>query len=104
MVEHRPRLSTPRAVLSAMDYLHKNPVRRRRVTGPADWEWLSAQCDVGDPPRKEADVPRLQPVPPEWFPTVNPTAGQVSSGHPFEAVTVGDTSASSVFGGVHILV
>ena len=37
-----------------VDYIHKNPVRRRLVDGPYDWEWSSA---------KEWEEPGSGPMP-----------------------------------------
>ena len=40
-------LFTPDAVWAAIDYLHRNPVRRGLVTSAADWEWSSARWYSG---------------------------------------------------------
>ncbi len=49
---HDRNLTTPKAMQDALDYLHKNPVRRGLVERPTDWQWSSAGFWAG-----EADVP-----------------------------------------------
>ncbi len=38
---------TPNAVWSSIEYLHNNPVRRKLVPHPTDWQWSSARWYSG---------------------------------------------------------
>jgi putative transposase len=55
----------PRTLLSAIDYIHMNPVRRELVERPVDWVWSSAAWYLG------AGMPSIipDPIPAEWMDT-----------------------------------
>ncbi len=50
-------------LLTTIDYIHMNPVRRRLITSAAGWKWSSASWFEGN-----RDVP-LTPdaIPPDWL-------------------------------------
>jgi putative transposase len=50
-------LSEAEPIVSAIDYIHANPVRRRLCRQPVDWPWSSAPRLITDGPLEE--VPRL---------------------------------------------
>jgi putative transposase len=54
----------PRVLMSMIDYLHLNPVRRGLVTRPSEWRWSSAGWFEGAP------TCDLMPdrIPPVWVP------------------------------------
>jgi putative transposase len=54
----------PSTLMSMVDYLHRNPVRRGLVERPTDWKWSSAGWYAGTP-SVELTVDR---IPPEWIP------------------------------------
>lgn len=61
-------LTTPKAVLASLDYLHLNPVRRGLCPRSELWRWSSARFYRHD--GKPVDDPLLPPIaglPPEWF-------------------------------------
>ncbi len=51
-----------KAIWSAIEYLHNNPVRRKLAARAGDWEWSSARVYAGDGPSKATidwkDLPR----------------------------------------------
>lgn len=47
-------------ILSAIGYLHMNPVRRGLVLKAIDWKWSSARWYLNEPPRKQdRDLPTI---------------------------------------------
>ncbi len=51
-------LNTPASIEAAIDYIHRNPVRRGLVTRAVDWKWSSARWYLLDPPRQQfVDLP-----------------------------------------------
>jgi putative transposase len=57
-------ISEPRTLMSMIDYVHMNPVRRGLVTRAIDWRWSSAGWFAGAP---TCDlIP--DKIPPEWVP------------------------------------
>jgi putative transposase len=55
-------LVDPRTLMSAIDYLHQNPVRRTLVEREVDWLWSSAGWFAGEGRNRL----RPDPIPPEW--------------------------------------
>ncbi len=56
-------ITTRQALLSTIDYIHLNPVRRGLVERPEDWQWSSAAWYL-----REARVPiPLDQIPPHWL-------------------------------------
>jgi putative transposase len=60
-------LSSQKTVLSAIKYIHLNPVRRGLVARAADWKWLSARLYVSDGNDRDPDLPSIHPPPAELF-------------------------------------
>jgi putative transposase len=56
-------LTTERAILAAIDYLHLNPVRRKLCQQAVDWRWSSARWPVSDGRNVDESLPRLTPLP-----------------------------------------
>ena len=56
-------IKEPRTLISMIEYVHLNPVRRGLVERAVDWEWSSAAQleDVGPSPVG------LDPIPPDWL-------------------------------------
>jgi len=54
-------------VLTAIDYLHHNPVRRGLVIRAVDWKWSSARYYVEDPPRQYPELPTIYSLPAQWL-------------------------------------
>jgi putative transposase len=53
-------LQKPSTILTAIDYLHMNPVRRGLVLKAIDWKWSSARWYLNDPPRQQdPDLPTI---------------------------------------------
>jgi putative transposase len=40
-------MHSPEAVHASIEYLHNNPVRRKLVATPTEWEWSSARWYAG---------------------------------------------------------
>ncbi len=59
-------LQSVRAVVSAIEYVHLNPVRRGLVELPVDWEWSSARWYSEAGPQG-VGMPRLYRLPAEWL-------------------------------------
>lgn len=60
-------LETEAAVLAAIDYIHNNPVRRGLCKRAIDYRWSSARWYLGSAFAAELDLPKLYPLPPEFF-------------------------------------
>ena len=56
-------LNQPGSVLSAIDYIHLNPVRRGLVDRATDWKWSSAAWFESDGRVVDPDLPELTPIP-----------------------------------------
>ena len=57
-------LNTPTSIEAAIDYIHRNPVRRGLVTRAIDWKWSSASWYLLDPPRQQlVDLPVVHGLP-----------------------------------------
>lgn len=57
------------SVLAAVDYLHRNPVRRGLVERSVDWQWSSARWYEGLPYDRGIAVPKLEKLPAEFLDT-----------------------------------
>jgi putative transposase len=60
-------LTSQTTVLSAIDYIHLNPVRRGLVARAVDWKWSSARVYVSDGNDHDPDLPSIKPPPVELF-------------------------------------
>jgi putative transposase len=60
-------LSSPKAVLSSMDYIHANPVSRSLVNRAIDWRWSSARHYLLDTPKVDPDLPTIHGLPAEYL-------------------------------------
>lgn len=56
-------IKSSKVLISMIDYVHLNPVRRGLVTRPADWKWSSAAWFLTD----GSSPLSLDPIPPEWL-------------------------------------
>jgi putative transposase len=56
------------AVLAAIDYIHRNPVRRGLCQQAEQWRWSSARY-FADSSHIDADLPMLYPLPAEFLTT-----------------------------------
>ncbi len=59
-------LDTESAVLNAIDYVHRNPVRKEFVTTAAEWKWSSANWYLNPTQPLPAGFPPLTSIPAEW--------------------------------------
>ncbi len=57
----------PSTVLTAIDYLHHNPVRRGLVKRAVDWKWSSVRYYLVDPPQQYIGLPTVHSLPAEWL-------------------------------------
>jgi len=55
-------------VMSAIDYLHDNPVRRRLCRAAIDWKWSSARWYATNRQQIDPELPTIHGLPPEFFP------------------------------------
>ena|SRR5688572_11813019 len=60
-------LQKPATVMSSMDYIHMNPVRRGLVTQARLWKWSSARFYETDGLEIDPDLPRITPLPAEFW-------------------------------------
>ena len=60
-------LRTEPAVTSAIDYIHRNPVRRGLCDRAADWKWSSAGAYHESDGVRDPDLPEVSGVPAEFF-------------------------------------
>jgi putative transposase len=58
---------TAKSVLASMDYIHMNPVRSGLVRQARLWKWSSARYYESDGQELDADLPRLTPMPAEFW-------------------------------------
>jgi putative transposase len=58
-------LTEPAAILTAMEYLHLNPVRRGLCERAIDWKWSSARYYLLPSMPQDPDLPSLAPLPPD---------------------------------------
>jgi putative transposase len=58
------KFNTPPAIEAAIDYIHRNPVRRGLARRAVDWKWSSASWYLLDPPRQQiVDLPFVHGLP-----------------------------------------
>jgi putative transposase len=55
------------AVFNAIDYIHRNPVRRGLTEAAADWKWSSARWYFSDKQADDPVLPTIHGLPPEFF-------------------------------------
>jgi putative transposase len=60
-------LDRPVTVLSAIDYIHRNPERRRLVALAIEWHWSSARWYEGMPYDAKIRLPKLSQLPAEFL-------------------------------------
>ena len=60
-------IRTEKALLSSIDYLHLNPVRRGFALRATDYPWSSARWYASDGQEVDLSLPKLSAVPPECF-------------------------------------
>ena len=60
-------LQQAKTVMSSIDYLHMNPVRRKLVTKTRLWKWSSARFYDSDGLEQDSDLPRITPMPAEFW-------------------------------------
>ena len=58
-------MTSPKAILSAIDYIHENPVRRGLCRRTVDWKWSSARHYLNSDDPGDPDLPRIRPMSPE---------------------------------------
>ncbi len=62
-------LTSGKAILAAIDYVHLNPVRRGLCGRAADWRWSSARWYESDGASVDPALPQLTPLPGGFFHT-----------------------------------
>ena len=60
-------LSSPRAIRSAIDYLHANPIRRGLCLRAVDWRWSSARHFASEGHVVDPLLPTVHGLPPDFF-------------------------------------
>ena len=60
-------LQTPASVQASIEYIHNNPVKRRLVSDPRRWKWSSARYYLSDGQQQDPDLPRITPMPAEFW-------------------------------------
>lgn len=61
-------IKTKRALLSAIDYIHHNPVRRGLQQRAVDWPWSSARYYLSQPEKQQLEfLPKIWPFPAGCF-------------------------------------
>ena len=60
-------LDRAQTVLTAIDYIHRNPVRRGLVERSIDWQWSSARWHEGLPNDSRVTLPKLKRLPAEFL-------------------------------------
>ena len=60
-------LSSQKAVLGSIDYIHNNPVSRGLARQATDWRWSSARWYATDRQVVDAALPKLDGLPAEFF-------------------------------------
>ncbi len=60
-------LSSDTNILTAVDYIHLNPVRRGLVARAVDWKWSSARWYVSDGKDLDPDLPTIHGLPTGLF-------------------------------------
>ena len=62
-------MNTEKAIVAAIDYIHRNPVRRGLVERASQWKWSSARWYESDGLEVDADLPRIHGLPADFFKT-----------------------------------
>ena len=65
-------LTEPKTVLSSIDYLHLNPVRRGLCDSAVDWRWSSAKHYAEERLPEDPLLPTVHGLPPEFYDPRNP--------------------------------
>ena len=60
-------LNKEKTVLSSIDYIHENPVRRGICEKPIDWKWSSARWYASDGQESDSDLPTIHGLPTGFF-------------------------------------
>ena len=60
-------LPSQKAVLAAIDYIHRNPIRRGLVDEVTHWKWSSARWYASERQFVDPDLPTIHGLPPEFF-------------------------------------
>ena len=60
-------LSSQKAVLAAIEYIHRNPIRRGLVDEVTHWRWSSARWYASDKQIVDPALPTIHGLPPEFF-------------------------------------
>jgi putative transposase len=60
-------LSTEKAVMASIDYIHENPVRRGLVRSAADWKWSSTRWYFSETRIVDPDLPTIHGLPWDFF-------------------------------------
>jgi len=60
-------LTRARAVLSSVDYIHENPIRRGLCVAAVRWRWSSARHYAAEQPPEDPLLPTVHGLPPEFF-------------------------------------
>jgi putative transposase len=60
-------LYEPKSVLSAIDYIHQNPVRRGLCQSAIEWRWSSARYFQNPSAAIDPALPRIHPLPAEFL-------------------------------------
>ncbi|MGO8752013.1 MAG: REP-associated tyrosine transposase [Thermoguttaceae bacterium] len=62
-------LTSPEAIVSSIDYIHMNPVRRKLANEPVEWRWSSCRFYSAGGRCDDAPLPKLCGLPSEtWDP------------------------------------
>ena len=56
-------LTSGKAILASLEYLHANPIRRRLCSRSCDWRWSSSRWYLSDGQEIDPQLPRLTPLP-----------------------------------------
>jgi putative transposase len=65
-------LQREKTIMSSLDYLHNNPVRRGLCKEAKDWFWSSVRYYLSEPPTLEPGLPFIHGFPTELFTENNP--------------------------------
>lgn len=60
-------LYTAKAVQASLDYIHTNPVKRGLCLRARDWRWSSARYYESDGQIQDSLLPRIVPLPAEFW-------------------------------------
>jgi putative transposase len=60
-------LSSKETILAAIEYIHRNPIRRGLAAWPVDWKWSSARWYASDGKELDPDLPTIHGPPWELF-------------------------------------